>query len=214
MSYTSSTEKDFLPANLGIGLGYKLHLDPKDDNTIGFYADFNKLLVPTPDTTIGNNGGYALSQHQRSESPITGLVTSFYDAPGGATEELKSISAQIGAEYFFRKMFGLRVGYFYEDPTKGNRNFMTVGATIKYNVATLHMSYLVPTTNMRNPLDNTFSFSLTFEFSKSGVKKRGAEPVNDSGTTAPDSTPKAKRATKTAPTPTTPPVNDGDPTKQ
>jgi hypothetical protein len=53
----------------------------------------------------------------------------------------------VGAEYFYKKMFGIRMGYFYEHPTKGNRNFLTVGATIKYNVATLHMSYLVPTSN-------------------------------------------------------------------
>jgi hypothetical protein len=89
-------------------------------------------------------------------------------------EELRSISTGVGAEYFYKKMFGLRLGYFYEHPTKGNRNFLTVGATIKYNVATLHMSYLVPTSNQRNPLDNTFSFSLAFEFTK-GKKKAAAD---------------------------------------
>ncbi len=175
MTYTSNVNKDFLPANLGIGFGYKLHLDSKDDHTVGVYADFNKLLVPTPNQAVGGTAtapnGYELSAHQAAESPITGLITSFYDAPGGGTEELKSISTQVGAEYFYKKMFGLRVGYFYEDPTKGNRNFMTIGASIKYSVATLHMSYLVPTSNQRNPLDNTFSFSLCFEFSKGGLKK-------------------------------------------
>ena len=182
MTYTSSVTKDFIPTNLGIGFGYKLHLDPKDDHTVGVYADFNKLLVPTPQyrydsvrhTNVPNTG-------YKSESPITGMITSFYDAPGGAQEEFHSITAQIGAEYFYRKMLGLRLGYFYEHPTKGNRNFLTVGATIKYNVATLHLSYLVPTSNQRNPLDNTFSFSLAFEFAKGGFKKKTeAAPIDES----------------------------------
>jgi hypothetical protein len=213
MTYTSSTDKDFLPTNLGIGFGYKLHLDPKDDNTIGVYMDLNKLLVPTPDTAIGNGGGYALSAHQQNESPVTGLVTSFYDAPGGAIEELRSIAVQVGTEYYYKKMFGLRLGYFYENPTKGNRNFMTVGASIKYNVATLHVSYLVPTTNMRNPLDNTFSFSLTFEFNKGGVKKKPTD-ANTDGTTAPEPAPKNKKAVKQQNTTPQPAPADNDPTKQ
>ena len=217
MSYTSVQTKDFIPANLGIGFGYKLHLDSKDDNTVGIYADFNKLLVPTPNDTSGMHGlGYKLSDHQKGESPITGLVTSFYDAPGGATEELRSISAQVGIEYFYKKMFGLRVGYFYEDPTKGNRNFLTVGASIKYSVATLHVSYLVPTTNQRNPLDNTFSFSLAFQFDKGGLKKKAtdAAPTGDNST-APAPTKTKKFAKKTQETPqSTPATPDGDPTKQ
>lgn len=222
MSYTSNINKDFLPCNLGIGFGYKLHLDAKDDNTVGIYADFNKLLVPTPNQGVGGTSaqpdGYQLSSKQAAESPITAIITSFYDAPGGATEELKSISTQVGAEYWFKKLFAFRAGYFYEDKTKGNRNFMTVGASIKYSVATLHVSYLVPTSSQRNPLDNTFSFSLAFEFSKGGLKKKAvdAAPTESTGNPAPV-TPKAKKSgKKDAPdtTPSTVPSSDPDPTKQ
>jgi hypothetical protein len=175
MSYTSNVVKDFIPTNLGIGFGYKLHLDRADKHTVGVYLDVNKLLVPTPQYTYDSVKGVNVpSTAYKSQGVITGAVSSFYDAPGGAMEELRSISTGVGAEYFYKKMFGLRLGYFYEHPTKGNRNFLTVGATIKYNVATLHMSYLVPTSNQRNPLDNTFSFSLAFEFTK-GKKKAAAD---------------------------------------
>jgi hypothetical protein len=218
MSYTSNINKDFLPCNLGIGFGYKLHLDPKDDHTVGVYADFNKLLVPTPNQPTANNNGYQLSAHQMGESPITAIGTSFVDAPGGATEELKSIATQVGAEYWYKKMFGIRAGYFYEDRTKGNRNFMTVGASIKYSVATLHMSYLVPTSNQRNPLDNTFSFSLCFEFSKGGLKKKPADaaPADGSAIPAPEA-PKQRKMGKKQPAEAAPqsvPSSDPDPTKQ
>lgn len=186
MSYTSNVVKDFLPANLGIGFGYKVHLDREDKHTVGAYLDVNKLLVPTPqyvyDSASGTNKP---STTYKNQGVISGVISSFYDAPGGATEELHSISMGIGAEYFYKKMFGLRMGYFYEHPTKGNRKFLTVGATIKYNVATLHMSYLVPTSNQRNPLDNTFSFSLTFEFMKGGQKKAVDEAPADNVTPTP-----------------------------
>lgn len=217
MTYTSNVNKDFLPCNLGIGFGYKLHLDAKDDHTVGVYADFNKLLVPTPNQATSNNDGYQLSAHQAAESPITAIGTSFVDAPGGATEELKSIATQVGAEYWYKKMFGIRAGYFYEDKTKGNRNFMTVGASIKYSVATLHMSYLVPTSNQRNPLDNTFSFSLCFEFSKGGLKKKvDVAPTTDGSAPAAEPVKVKRGAKKDIKPDTTPstPSSDPDPTKQ
>ncbi|MCW3128458.1 MAG: hypothetical protein JWO03_4116 [Bacteroidetes bacterium] len=180
MSYTSNVVKDFIPTNLGIGFGYKLHLDRADKHVVGVYLDVNKLLVPTPqykyDSVSHNN---VPSTSYKSQSVIQGAISSFYDAPGGAIEELRSISTGVGAEYFYKGMFGLRMGYFYEHPTKGNRNFLTIGATIKYNVATLHMSYLVPTSNQRNPLDNTFSFSLAFEFGKSKKKPVEGSPADN-----------------------------------
>jgi hypothetical protein len=208
MSYTSNVVKDFIPTNLGIGFGYKVHLDRNDTHTIGAYLDLNKLLVPTPQYTYDSATQTNIpNTSYKSESVIKGVITSFYDAPGGALEELRSISTGVGVEYYYKKMFGLRMGYFYESPEKGNRNFLTVGATIKYNVATLHMSYLVPTSNQRNPLDNTFSFSLAFEFSKGGKKKAvdAAPADNVSPTPAPapaKANPKKKAGTEdTTPTP-------------
>jgi hypothetical protein len=65
----------------------------------------------------------------------------------------------------------VRAGYFYEHPTKGNRQFASVGATVKYSIAALHLSYLIPVSAQRNPLDNTFRFTINFEFNKGGKKK-------------------------------------------
>ena len=42
--------------------------------------------------------------------------------------------------------------------------FTVIGATFAYNIFGLNFSYLVPTTNQRNPLDNTLRFSLLFDF--------------------------------------------------
>jgi hypothetical protein len=223
MTYTSSVKKDFIPTNMGMGFGYKMHFDSKDEHTLAIYAEFNKLLVPTPQFNYDTVKGVRQINYNspntdyKNESPITGMITSFYDAQGGASEELRSISTQVGAEYFYKKTLGLRVGYFYEDPSKGNRNFLTVGATINYNIATLHMSYLVPTSNQRNPLDNTFSFSLAFQFSKGGVKKK-TEGAPEEAAPTPEQAPtpkkgKKNKAEKAAP-PTAPEPSVPDPTKQ
>ena len=177
ISYTSSTVKDFIPTNLGIGVGYTFNIDKH--HSIGAYVDMNKLMVPTPDTADKNrNKIYDF----REKSSITGMFTSFSDAPGildshgkripgsRAAEEFAEVTWGIGAEYLYNKQFGVRFGYFYENPKKGNRQFLTAGLTVKYSVVGLNFSYLIPTTIQRNPLDNTLRFTLLFDFTKGGKK--------------------------------------------
>jgi hypothetical protein len=189
MSYTSSVTKDFIPTNLGIGLGYTAYLDKH--NSVGLYMDINKLLVPTPYDTAKNSQGIYL---WRTESSIKGMFTSFSDAPSSVI--IKTFDLAWGAEYFYDKRFGVRFGYFYEPYENGGRQFLEAGLTIKYSVVGLHFSYLIPTTILRNPLDNTLRFSLLFNFNKGG-KKSGE---NNSGISFVDDTPKkAKTDTKTPP---------------
>ena len=184
MSYTSSYIKDFIPTNMGIGFGYTLELDKH--SSFGAYADFNKLMVPTPNTKYDSvNRTY----YYREESSIKGMFTSFGDAP--ALEELKSITVGIGAEYFYNRQFGVRFGYFFEDATKGGRQFLTAGLTVKYSVVGLNFSYLIPTTIQRNPLDNTLRFTLLFDFLKGGKKSS-----ENSGVSLVPDTPSPKKAKK------------------
>jgi hypothetical protein len=181
ITYTASTTKDFIPANMGIGLGYVFNANEK--HQLGFYFDLNRLLVPTPvpkdvyyDATakkikpeFDKNANGVLDYKEASS--VQGIFKSFGYAPGGSAEKFNENMYSIGLEYMYKKMFGVRAGYYYEHPSKGARQFLTVGATVKYSVASLHLSYLVPTTSLRNPLDNTFRFTLNFEFSKGGKKK-------------------------------------------
>jgi hypothetical protein len=183
MSYTSSVVKDFIPTNLGVGFGYTLDIDKH--SSVGAYLDFNKLLVPTP--------GYAYDSANktyffREESSIKGIFTSFGDAP--AKIELAEITTGIGAEYYYNKQFGVRFGYFYESATAGARQFLEAGLTVKYSIVGLHFAYLIPTTIVRSPLDNTLRFSLLFDFAKGGVK---ANKSANSGISFIDDTPKKKK---------------------
>ncbi|GAB5551481.1 MAG: type IX secretion system outer membrane channel protein PorV [Saprospiraceae bacterium] len=162
ITYTNSLNRDFLPANFGIGAGWKIDLDQY--NSITFAADINKLLVPTPCQGLDcdqNNDGIP---DWKDESPVGAVFSSWSDAPEGFQEELREFIYSVGVEYWYDEQFAVRAGYFNEHRQKGNRKFFTVGLGLKYNIFGLNFSYLIPTTNQRNPLDNTLRFSLLFDF--------------------------------------------------
>lgn len=172
ISYTDGEYKDFIPTTLKLGTSYTTEMD--NYNTISFALEANKLLVPTPpkstyqtDGLIGNVGkGY-----NDSISVIAGIFKSFYDAPGGLSEELQEINLSAGVEYCYNKQFSLRAGYFYENENKGNRKFITAGAGLKLNVFALDFSYLLPT-QRNHPLENTLRFSLSFDIDAFGKQRR------------------------------------------
>lgn len=159
ISYSDNMVKDFLPANLRLGGRYTTNFD--QFNEISFMVDFNKLLVPTP--AIYEDGKVVYGKDGNVGS-IQGAIQSFYDAPNGFQEELQEISISAGAEYWYRKVFAVRAGYFYENAKKGNRQYLTFGAGLKYNVLKLDIAYLVTTARIsNNPLKNTLRVSLSFE---------------------------------------------------
>lgn len=154
ITYTNSINKGFIPTNLGFGAAWEIDLD--EYNRLNFTTDINKLMTPTNDPL--NNGDF------RDKSPVAGILGSFGDAPGGFSEEVKELMFSFGVEYWYDQQFALRAGFFHEDATKGNRKYFTTGLGIKYQVFSLNLSYLIPTTSQRNPLDNTLRFSMLFDF--------------------------------------------------
>jgi hypothetical protein len=169
ISYTDGETKDFIPTNLKLGISYKTELDRY--NTVSFAFDANKLLVPTPSKDSSVVDGVIVPIGFSSDKgPIAGIFSSFSDAPGGVSEELKEISFSVGAEYWYNKQFALRAGYYYEDVTKGNRKFFTAGAGLKMNVFALDFSYLLAAQN--NPLANTLRFTLSFDFDAFNKQKK------------------------------------------
>lgn len=162
IAYTDNADqKDYIPANLGIGTTYTSVPNSANKFTVGL--DINKLLVPTPP---GDPVTQAQLDAYRSKSVVSSWFSSFGDAPGGFSEELKEFQASLGAEYLYNNQFAMRAGYFYEDKTKGNRRYFTMGVGIKYSSFGLDFSYLLPSGSGvdRNPLSNTLRFSLHFNF--------------------------------------------------
>lgn len=175
----SSNKKDFIPTTLRAGANLGLELD--EFNSLNFMVDLTKLLVPTP--PVRDENGEVIAGMDDDVAVVTGMIHSFYDAPGWGyasdgsivetgvfMEELSEINVGAGVEYWYNDVFALRAGYFYEAPLKGSRQFVTLGAALKYNAFGLDVSYLIPTNAVvgSNPLENTLRFNLTFAF---GQKK-------------------------------------------
>lgn len=175
ITYSDKTNREFLPANFKIGTAWTYDLD--EYNTITAMVDFNKLMVPTPGINVlkGYTGGDSMItdpdgtnvivyERTRNDDPvISAALSSFADAPGGLSEELKEWNYSIGFEYIYAKQFMLRAGYFNEPETKGNRKYLTLGFGIRYKVFGLDAAYLVPFVQ-RHPLQNQLRFSLLFDF--------------------------------------------------
>lgn len=171
ISYDNSQfSSNFLPTNLKIGGGFDFILD--DYNKVALNVELSKLLVPSPQTISDLNGDtvidskdYTLARETyNSIGWFQGATQSFSDASGGFSEELKEITYSVGAEYFYQDSFALRAGYFHENPNKGARQFFSLGAGFKYNVVKVDVSYLFSASQIKNPLENTLRFSLTFNF--------------------------------------------------
>jgi len=197
IKYTETSNADFLPTNMRIGTALKEYFDDYNSLTVAF--DVNKLLVPTPprygdryengDTTVGIIAG-----KDPNVGVAKGIFQSFNDAPGqalidenGATlynddgteqikkgsrslEELREVNIALGLEYWYRDIFAFRMGFFYEHPSKGARQFLTFGVGLHYNIFGIDFSYLASLTQ-NSPLANTIRFTLSFKFNKGQLKK-------------------------------------------
>lgn len=162
---------DFLPANLRIGASYKLNLD--EYNSITAMLDINKLLVPTPQLIIKDDSGEVIDTLGIADdvSVPVGIFHSFYDAPGGFSEEMHELMYSVGLEYWYVNQFAIRAGYFDEHGTKGNRKYFTMGIGVKLNVLNFDFAYVVPTAGRSNPLANTLRFTLGLNLENLNTEK-------------------------------------------
>jgi hypothetical protein len=168
ITYTTNRDQDFIPTNLRLGTAITGNFD--EYNSLTLAIDANKLLVPTP--VYDANGNLIRDPNQSLVSAIGSSLTS---APGGFSEKLAEVQLSIGLEYWYNKLLAIRTGYFYEDATKGNRKYFTLGGGIRYSMFGLDFAYMLPQ-GQNHPLADTFRFTLLFNFTKGG-KKEGDVPA-------------------------------------
>ncbi|OYQ41575.1 hypothetical protein CHU92_04260 [Flavobacterium cyanobacteriorum] len=172
ISYDNDPElsSNFLPANMRIGGGFDFIFD--EYNKVGVSVEATKLLVPTPQKLEDKNGDgeidaadrAIINEEYQNINWVSGVFQSFGDAPDGFSEELKEFTYSLGAEYLYQDSFAFRLGYFNESKDKGARRFFSLGAGFKYTIVKIDVSYLFSASQVRNPLENTLRFSLTFNF--------------------------------------------------
>lgn len=179
VSYSEDAPSTPIPTNLRLGSRFSYEFNSY--HSLSFHFDINKLLVPTPGFYMEDSIAGDLVLVRGKEAPgsvILGMFQSLYDAPGVprydgtysvAKEEMNEIMFGLGAEYWYRKLFAIRTGYFHEHEAKGNREYFTFGAGVRYRFLTFDLSYLLPVQGQFSPLYNTFRFSLTAEFWKVSI---------------------------------------------
>jgi hypothetical protein len=163
ISYSNATKnKYFIPANLGLGLGYLTRIDT--DNSIEFGADVNRLLVPASPSALDPDYA-ALREQYFSQSVIASYLNSFTNKYGMPIGE--SLKISVGAEYNYTDRFFLRAGYFIDNNKNlGNMQYFTLGTSFQYQQSKFNISYLVPSGGgiTKNPLSNTLRFGSVFYF--------------------------------------------------
>jgi hypothetical protein len=149
MYYIDQAQADPIPTNFRLGIAYQVFSD--EYNSFVYTIDFSKLMVSSD----------SVSKKQFYQA----VFTSWADRSFG--EELQSIQTSMGVEYWYGKpgdfLFAIRAGYFYEDPSYGNRKFLSFGAGIRYDIYGFDFSYL--TTSVfpgadSSPLNDTLRFTI------------------------------------------------------
>jgi hypothetical protein len=163
ISYVNASKnKYFIPANLGLGVGYLTKIDT--DNSIEFGADVNRLLVPASPSAADPDYA-ALREQYFSQSVIASYLNSFTNKYGIPIGE--SLKISVGAEYNYTDRFFLRAGYFIDNNKNlGNMQYFTLGTSFQYQQSKFNISYLVPSGGgiTKNPLSNTLRFGSVFYF--------------------------------------------------
>ena len=185
VAYSELSRRDFIPMNMKIGNSFTVQNNSY--NKLTFSVDVQRLLVPTPakyDLVDGQNT--LISGKPNDIGVIAGILQSFSDAPGTVLEdengkyiqnedgtyaiakwsrlkeELSEINIAAGVEWWYNDVFALRSGIFYESKNKGNRQFLNLGASLKYNAFAIDFSYLASLNGRQSPLANTLRFTLRF----------------------------------------------------
>lgn len=147
--YIDQDQADPIPTNLRLGFAYRIFTD--DFNSLTATLDFSKLLV-SKDTT------------GQSDDFYKALFSSWTNRP--FSEELRDIVTSIGVEYWYGQpgdfLFAIRGGFFYEDPSFGNRKFVTLGAGIRYDIYGFDFGYISTSVfkdKEKHPLDDTLRFT-------------------------------------------------------
>lgn len=147
--YIDRAQADPIPTNFRLGFAYKILDD--EYNSMIYTLDFSKLLVSRKGAT--------------SKEFYQAIFTAWADSP--LSEELRDIVTSMGLEYWYGSpgdfLFALRSGFFYEDPSYGNRKFLTFGAGIRYDIYGFDFSYITTSVfkgGENHPLSDTLRFTV------------------------------------------------------
>ncbi len=160
--YIDKAQADPIPTNFRLGFAYRIFGD--EFNSLTYTLDFSKLLVSRDSTG--------------SKEFYEAIFTAWGDKP--LKEELRDIVTSMGLEYWYGTpgefLFALRSGFFYEDPSYGNRKFLTFGAGIRYDIYGFDFSYITTSVfknGENHPLSDTLRFTVLIGWGSVPESTRG-----------------------------------------
>ncbi|MFZ2323216.1 MAG: type IX secretion system outer membrane channel protein PorV [Ignavibacteriaceae bacterium] len=161
--YIDKAQADPIPTNFRFGFAYKIIDD--EFNSLIYTLDFSKLLVNRTTEEIISADGQDTTSVTHSDEWYKAIFTAWGNKP--FKEELRDIVTSMGLEYWYGTpgdfLFALRTGYFYEDPSYGNRKFITFGAGIRYDIYGFDFSYITTSVfknGENHPLSDTLRFTV------------------------------------------------------
>ena len=148
--YIDRSQADPIPTNFRLGFAFNLLND--EFNSLVYTLDFSKLLVKRDSS--GN-----------SDEFYQAIFTAWGDQT--FSEEIRDVVTSMGLEYMYGTpgdfLFALRTGFFYEDPSFGNRKFLTFGAGLRYDIYGFDFSYITTSVfkgGENHPLNDTLRFTV------------------------------------------------------
>jgi len=159
--YIDQAQADPIPTNFRLGIAAQLIND--EFNSLVFTLDLSKLLVSKTSKVVIEGGD--TTTVSESDDWYQAIFTAWGDKP--FSEELRDIVTSMGLEYWYGTpgdfLFALRSGFFYEDPSYGNRKFITFGAGIRYDIYGFDFSYITTSVfkdGENHPLSDTLRFTV------------------------------------------------------
>jgi len=177
IQYSDSEQSDPIPTYLRFGHAFAFEFD--DFNKITVANDFMKILVrqrvtetcidptDTETCTLEYNTDPFYQAIFSAWAPISVVSNAVTDEEKEYTQlsVLDQLIISTGFEYWYNDIFAARAGYFYENPYNGDREFMTFGAGLRYNIVGVDFSYIFALAE-DHPLANTMRFSLLLNLAR------------------------------------------------
>jgi long-subunit fatty acid transport protein len=157
VNYADNAQKDPLPTIFRIGWALNTNLDENGIHKLTIANDISKVMA-------------RLDSDGEPKGVISSLFSSWgsFTRNSGTGEVTLSLPEQlmyaVGAEYWYNDLFAVRGGYYYEDPNNGDRQYMTLGAGIRYKFVGVDFSYINTLGAENHPLANTTRFGLLLNF--------------------------------------------------
>jgi len=145
ITYIDEAQADPLPTAFRMGLGYDLVHE--EYNKLTWTADVTKLIVSRTGT--------------KADPFFKAIIKAWEVNPATNVPIVNTFTLATGIEYWYSDFVALRFGFFHEDPTQGNRRFLTFGAGVRYDIYGFDFSYIsTDISNEKSPLADTLRFTL------------------------------------------------------